>query len=94
MIGRQDLPNDSAITVEGVTYVIKVGGVHHPPGRLPPIDWYVVAFAREHGWQQHVPLAGPFETRAAAAAALKSYLAQAGSAAKAAESIKAFRSAG
>ena len=91
MIGRQN-PNDSAITVEGVAYVIKVGGVHRPPGRLQPVDWYVVAFTREHGWG-HVPLAGPFETKAEAAAALKSYLAQAGYAAKAGESIRAFRAA-
>ncbi|HTQ29682.1 MAG TPA: hypothetical protein VMI53_00590 [Opitutaceae bacterium] len=64
------------ITVEGAAYVIKVGSTDRFPGRPRDQVWYVVAFARDLDWQRHVPLAGPFETRAKATEALERYLDQ------------------
>ena len=63
------------VTVEGATYVIKVGSTNRFPDRPREMTWYVVAFAGDPGWRD-VPLAGPFETRLKAAEALESYLSQ------------------
>jgi hypothetical protein len=64
------------ITVEGATYVIKVGSTNRFPDHPREMTWYVVAFACDPGWPD-VPLAGPFETRLKAAEALDLYLSQA-----------------
>ena len=66
----------NVITVEGATYVIRVGGVNGFPSRTRETAWHVVAFACDPGWQ-NVSLAGPFETKQKAAEALELYLNQA-----------------
>lgn len=67
---------DSAITVEGEAYVLKVGGENRPSVLTQDIKWYVVAFPCKLGRPQ-VPLAGPFESKSEAAKALDTYLDQA-----------------
>lgn len=91
MAGMQQ-SKDSVITVEGTTYVLKVGGENRPMARLQDAKWYVVAFPRESGRRQ-VPLAGPFGTKSEAAGVLESYLNQPSYPAGVCERIKTFKSA-
>lgn len=67
--------NTPIVTVEGVRYVIKVGGTKWSSARSQYTEWYVVAFACDLGGQ-NAPLAGPFGTKSEAVDALASDQAQ------------------
>ncbi|HTB80870.1 MAG TPA: hypothetical protein VK717_08280 [Opitutaceae bacterium] len=71
MTAGQD-SNTPIITVEGVRYVIKVGGAKWSSAQSQYTEWYVVAFACDLDGQ-NAPLAGPFGTKSEATEALKSH---------------------
>lgn len=82
--------NTPIVTVEGVSYLIKVGGAKWSSPQSKYMEWYVVAFACDPDGQ-NAPLAGPFGTKSEAAEALQLYSDRTSGETKASEIIRAAR---